>query len=308
MSSSINGMRIAGLVLAVATCCGVPNATRSIRAYVGPSVGGPGFGNAPAPGSAGLGTAGLGLGGFGSATQNLGLGDTGTGSSQGLSLPLLNQGSGNALGVTATPAYGPGFAFIRHRPPIVASQLRHQFADGSRQQRRLPGNKVAARVRPASEAAERQWRGRFVERPWPGGGLQGQSCEKSLNRFGLPNLSGDNRIDGRTSLQGHGRISGTSMEVCEGTRIGGHCSLHRMRRVVCPSRPPRLPGPVTEANPSRCADGLEDHCRPTDIYQEHMSGSAKSQQYCQRPKQACSRKGGSWASGRRVPDRLGLTA
>jgi hypothetical protein len=87
-------MRIAGIVLAVAMCCGATKAGAQLRAYVGSSVGGPGFGNAPAPGSAGLGTAGLGLGGFGSATENLGLGDKGTGSSQGLSLPLLNQGSG----------------------------------------------------------------------------------------------------------------------------------------------------------------------------------------------------------------------
>jgi hypothetical protein len=27
---------------------------------------------------------------------------------------------------------------------------------------------------------------------------------------------------------------------------------------------------------------LGDHYYPTDIYQEHMSGPAKSQQYCQR--------------------------
>jgi hypothetical protein len=40
---------------------------------------------------------------------------------------------------------------------------------------------------------------------------------------------------------------------------------------------------------------LGDHCYPTDIYREHMSGSAKSQQYCQRLKQAYSRKGGGIA-------------
>jgi len=52
-------------------------------------------GNAPAPGSAGS--------GIGSPTGNpaeLRLGDTGTGSSRGLSIPLLNQGAGNAVGVT----------------------------------------------------------------------------------------------------------------------------------------------------------------------------------------------------------------
>jgi len=99
LTSCINGMRIAGLSLAVAICCGATPAGAQLRAFV--NVGGPG--NAPAPGSAGLGTSGLGLGGFGSATESLGgpgLGDAGIGSSPGLSFPLLDQGAGNALGVT----------------------------------------------------------------------------------------------------------------------------------------------------------------------------------------------------------------
>jgi hypothetical protein len=100
LTSSINRMRIAGIVLAVATCCGATEASAQLRAFV--NVGGPGNGNAPAPGSAGLGTAGLGLGGFGSATENLG--NAGIGSSPGLSLPLLDQGTGNALGVTGGAA------------------------------------------------------------------------------------------------------------------------------------------------------------------------------------------------------------
>jgi hypothetical protein len=58
-------MRMAGILLAVATCCGATEAGAQLRAFVNV---GPGGGNAPAPGSAGLGTAGLGLGGFGSAT------------------------------------------------------------------------------------------------------------------------------------------------------------------------------------------------------------------------------------------------
>jgi hypothetical protein len=84
-------MRIAGILLAVVACCGTTEASAQFRAFV--NVGGPGSGNAPAPGSAGLGTAGLGLGGFESATENLGrpgLGDAGIGSSPGLSFPLLN--------------------------------------------------------------------------------------------------------------------------------------------------------------------------------------------------------------------------
>ncbi len=93
-------MRIAGLVLAIAICGGATQASAQFRAYVGPS---PGFGSQPAPGSAGQGTAGLGLGGFGSATENMGLGDNATGSSQGFGLPLRNQGTDNALGVTGNP-------------------------------------------------------------------------------------------------------------------------------------------------------------------------------------------------------------
>jgi hypothetical protein len=53
---------------------------------------------------------------------------------------------------------------------------------------------------------------------------------------------------------------------------------------------------------------LGDHCHPADTCQEHMSGSAMSQQYRQQLKQAYSRKGGSWASDKQVLDRLGLIA
>jgi hypothetical protein len=49
-----------------------------------------------------------------------------------------------------------------------------------------------------------------------------------------------------------------------------------------------------------------DHCCPTDIDQEHMSGSTKSQLYCPRLKQVYLRKGDSLASGKQVPDRSGL--
>src|SRR6202030_2955382 len=40
--------------------------------------------------------------------ENQGLGSTATGSGQGLSLPLLNQGSGNALGVTGNAGTAQG--------------------------------------------------------------------------------------------------------------------------------------------------------------------------------------------------------
>src|SRR5215470_4144279 len=88
MTSSIKGMRIAGLVLAIATCCGAGEASAQLFLNLS-------GGNAPAPGSAGS--------GVGSPTGNpaeLRLGDTGTGSSHGLNIPLLNQGAGNAVGVT----------------------------------------------------------------------------------------------------------------------------------------------------------------------------------------------------------------
>jgi hypothetical protein len=107
LTNFINGMRIAGILLAVATCCGATEASAQLNAFV--NVGG--RGNAPAPGSAGLGTSGLGLGGFGSATESLGgpgLGDASIGSSPGLSLPLLNQGAGNRLGVTGNAGTDQG--------------------------------------------------------------------------------------------------------------------------------------------------------------------------------------------------------
>jgi len=88
MTSCIKGMRIAGFVLAVATCCGAGEASAQVFLNLS-------GGNAPAPGSAGS--------GIGSPTGNpaeLRLGDTGIGSSHGLSIPLLNQGAGNAAGVT----------------------------------------------------------------------------------------------------------------------------------------------------------------------------------------------------------------
>jgi hypothetical protein len=115
-------MRIVGFLLTVTAWYGAPDASAQVRAFV--NVGGPGIGNAPAPGSAGLGTAGLGLGGFGSATENLGrsgLGDAGIGSSQGIGLPLLNQGAGNGLGVIGDAggtAQGPLSSAIDRPSPI----------------------------------------------------------------------------------------------------------------------------------------------------------------------------------------------
>jgi hypothetical protein len=107
LPKSVSELTIAGLVLAIATSCAGTEAGAQFRAYVGSSASGPGFGNAPAPGSAGLGTSGLGLGGFGSSTQGLVEPTPGNGS-PGFGLPLQNQGSGSALGVTGNAGSAGG--------------------------------------------------------------------------------------------------------------------------------------------------------------------------------------------------------
>jgi hypothetical protein len=89
-------MGTAGMLLAVAMCCGAPEASAQLFL----NIGGPGIGNAPAQGSAGTGTANLGIGGPGSATEVQGLNEPVIGSNRGVSLPLLNQQAGKPLGVT----------------------------------------------------------------------------------------------------------------------------------------------------------------------------------------------------------------
>jgi hypothetical protein len=116
VSSSINGMRIAGFVLAIATCCGASEVSAQLFLNIG-------GGNAPAPGSAGLGTGGPGTSGIVSSPGNpaeLRLG--GVGSSRWLSIPLLNQGAGNAMGVTGNAAGtargSPSSAMDRPSSPV----------------------------------------------------------------------------------------------------------------------------------------------------------------------------------------------
>lgn len=101
LTNSINGMRIAGVALAIAMsaavmCAAATQASAQVSVFMGPGASG---NNSRGQGSAGLGTAGLGLGGFGSATENLREPDPNAGSGQGLGL-FNNQGTGNALGVT----------------------------------------------------------------------------------------------------------------------------------------------------------------------------------------------------------------
>ena len=96
MTTSMNRMATTGILLAVAMCCGAPEA--SAQFFL--NIGGPGIGNAPAQGNASIGTANIGIGGPGSATQVQGLNDPVIGSNRAVSLPLLNQQVGKPLGVT----------------------------------------------------------------------------------------------------------------------------------------------------------------------------------------------------------------
>jgi hypothetical protein len=87
-------MGTAGILLAVAMCCGASEASAQFYLNIGP-----GTGNAPARGSAGFGTANIGIGGPGSATTVQGLNEPVIGSNQGIGLPLLNQQAGKPLGL-----------------------------------------------------------------------------------------------------------------------------------------------------------------------------------------------------------------
>jgi hypothetical protein len=98
VATSINGMRTAGILLAVAMCCGAPEARAQLYLNIGP-----GIGNAPTQGSAGFGTGNLGIGGPGSATAVQGLHEPVIGSNQGIGLPLLNQQAGKPLGLNGNP-------------------------------------------------------------------------------------------------------------------------------------------------------------------------------------------------------------
>jgi hypothetical protein len=95
--ASINRMGTAGILLAVAMCCGAPEASAQLFL----NIGGPGSGNASSQGSP---TANLGIGGPGSATELQGLNEPVIGSNRGISLPLLNQQAGKPLGVSGNSA------------------------------------------------------------------------------------------------------------------------------------------------------------------------------------------------------------
>jgi hypothetical protein len=92
-------MGTAGIVLAIAMCCGAPEASAQLFL----NMGGPGT-----QGSAGMGTANLGIGGPGTATELQGLNEPVIGSNQGAGLPLLNQQAGKALGATGNPGTAQG--------------------------------------------------------------------------------------------------------------------------------------------------------------------------------------------------------
>jgi hypothetical protein len=88
MATSINTMGIAGILLAVAMCCGASEASAQFYFNVGPGT----QGNA-----AGFGTSNIGIGGPGSATAVQT--EPVIGSNQGTGLPLLNQQAGKPLGL-----------------------------------------------------------------------------------------------------------------------------------------------------------------------------------------------------------------
>lgn len=88
MATSMKRMGTAGILLAVATCCGASEASAQFYMNVGP-------GNGNAQGSAGFGTANIGIGGPGSATAVQR--EPVIGSNQGIGLPLLGQQAGKPL-------------------------------------------------------------------------------------------------------------------------------------------------------------------------------------------------------------------
>jgi hypothetical protein len=93
VTTSANKIGPAGILLAVATCCGAPEA--SAQLYL--NIGGSGMDNAQ---TRSITTNNLGIGGPGSATEVQGLNEPAIGSNRGLSFPLLNQQAGKPLGVT----------------------------------------------------------------------------------------------------------------------------------------------------------------------------------------------------------------
>jgi hypothetical protein len=96
VATSINRMGTAGILLAVAMCCGASEASAQLYLNIGP-----GNGNAPSQGSPGFGTANIGIGGPGSATAVQE--EPVIRSNQGISLPLLNQQAGKPLGLNGNP-------------------------------------------------------------------------------------------------------------------------------------------------------------------------------------------------------------
>lgn len=93
VATSKNRMGTAGILLAVAMCCGAPEA--SAQLYL--NIGGSGMDNSQ---TRSITTNNLGIGGPGSATEVQGLNEPAFGSNRGISIPLLNQQAGKPLGVT----------------------------------------------------------------------------------------------------------------------------------------------------------------------------------------------------------------
>jgi hypothetical protein len=74
------------------------------------------------------------------------------------------------------------FAFIRPGRPVIACQLHHQHPDGFGQRPRAIGNDFGDES-PRQAKAEHQCRGHFIEWPQRGRGPEDHSRRKSLNLF-----------------------------------------------------------------------------------------------------------------------------
>jgi hypothetical protein len=157
LTNSINGMRIAGMVLAIAMCAAATAANAQVQLFVGP---GTGNNNRPAPGAAGLGTSGLGLGGFGSSESLGGYGASDASADTGKGLNFGNQEralgmNGGAGGGAAAPSQGSlSSAIDRPSSPMnsVTNSLMGSVGTGA-SGTTTPAIKPVAKRKPATKAA-----------------------------------------------------------------------------------------------------------------------------------------------------------
>jgi hypothetical protein len=149
LTNSINGMRIAGMALAIAMCVVGTQASAQMRVFMGPG----GGNNDQPPGSAGLGTAGLGLGGFGSATENMREPDPNAGAGKGLSLGDKLGVTGGAGGGTGSTSQGSLSSAIDHPTGPMNSVTNSLMGSVGATSMTIPALKPAAKRKPSTKAA-----------------------------------------------------------------------------------------------------------------------------------------------------------